>query len=312
MNRLLRSSKTKSRILIVDDDRTTVILLSNIFKKEYEVFSTTKGAEAFSMAVEVMPDLILLDVIMPDLDGYKVGIKLKADPQTKDIPLIFITSLDDIQSETLGLKIGAIDYIHKPINPMIANLRVRNHLELERQRNLLSKMSYLDGLTTSYNRRWFDQVFPSVWKSCATDHKPLSLFILDIDWFKAYNDCYGHLAGDDALKLVVEIINSVLKRPSDMCARYGGEEFAGILFHVDFAGGEIVAEKIRSAVERANIPHEKSPNGILTVSLGVGTAFPGIDKTPKELVVLADKLLYKAKQEGRNRVCSELLSIERT
>jgi diguanylate cyclase (GGDEF)-like protein len=195
---------------------------------------------------------------------------------------------------------------------MVANLRVHNHLELERQRNLLAKMSYLDGLTTSYNRRWFDQVFPSVWKNCATDHKPLSLFILDIDWFKDYNDCYGHLAGDDALKLVVEIINSVLKRPSDMCARYGGEEFVGILFHVDFAGGEIVAEKIRAAVERANIPHEKSPNGILTVSLGVGTSFPGIDKTPKELVALADKLLYKAKQEGRNRVCSELLSIERT
>ncbi len=312
MNVLLRSQKVKSKILIVDDDRTTVILLSNIFKKEYEVFSTTKGTEAFSLAVDVMPDLILLDVMMPDLDGYKVGIRLKADPKTKDIPVIFITSLDDIQSETLGLKIGAIDYIHKPINPMVANLRVHNHLELKRQRDLLTKMSYLDGLTASYNRRWFDQVYPSVWKSCSTDRKPLSLFILDIDWFKAYNDYYGHLAGDDCLKLVVEIINSVLKRPADMCARYGGEEFVGILFHVDFAGGEVVAEKIRTAIEKANIPHDKSPNGIITVSIGVGTAFPGIDKNSKELITLADKLLYKAKQEGRNRVCSELLSIERT
>jgi diguanylate cyclase (GGDEF)-like protein len=309
MKNLLRGYREKAKILIVDDDRTTVVLLANIFKKEYEVFTTTKGLEAVEMANEILPDLILLDVMMPDLDGYKIGIKLKSDTNTKDIPIIFITSLNDPQSETLGLKIGAIDYIHKPINPLIANLRVQNHLELKRQRDMLTKLSYLDGLTGCYNRRWFDQIYPTTWKNCLKDKKPLTVFLLDIDHFKLYNETYGHLAGDDCLKFIVNTIHSILKRPTDICARYGGEEFVGLIYNANLEGGEVISEKIRSAVENAGIPNEASPSKIVTVTIGSASGYPGVDKNSKGLIALADKLLYQAKTNGRNRIAAELLSI---
>ena len=310
MKNLIRGPKTREKILIVDDDRLTLVLLTGIFKKEYDVFTTTKGSEAVDLANDILPDLILLDVMMPDVDGYKVGIKLKANPNTKDIPLIFITSLDSPQNETLGLKIGAIDYIHKPINPVIVNLRIHNHLEMKRQKDVLLKLTYLDGLTGCYNRRWFDQLFPTLWNSCAKDRKPLTLFFLDIDFFKLYNDAYGHLAGDDCLKLVVEIIYSILKRPTNVCARYNSDSFIGILFQMDLLNGENIGEKICCAVSNSRIPHENNPHKIVTVSIGIATAYPGVDKNYKDLLSLSDQMLQKAKDLGGNQISSESLPLE--
>lgn len=309
MKNLNRNPHSKAKILIADDDKMTLILLANIFKRDFEVYTTTKGIEVIELVKEFLPDLILLDISMPDLDGYKIAIKLKADPILKEIPIIFITGLEGVENEVLGLKIGAIDYIQKPINALTVDLRVRNHLELKKQRDILTKLSFLDGLTGCYNRRDFEQSFPSSWEECKKNSRPLTLMLIDLDYFKSYNDTYGHLQGDDCLKSVVKVSDAILRRPTDFLARYGGDEFIGLLYS-DLSGGEVVANKIQELLASTNILHDCSPFGRVTLSIGVATSFPRFDKDPKVFLSLADKMVYRAKENGRNCIESELLSID--
>lgn len=295
----------KLMILLVDDAPTNIQMLNETLKDGYHLFFATNGRDALRIASESVPDLVLLDVIMPDMDGYEVCRTLKADPVLRDIPIIFITAMNQQEDEAVGLELGAVDYIAKPFNPTIVRLRIRNQIELKRQRDLLARLSHLDGLTGIPNRRSLNDVLDREWRRGSRSQRPLSLLMLDIDYFKAYNDSCGHLAGDDCLRAVAQSLKGSLGRAADFIGRYGGEEFLAILPETDESGALIVANDILSAVAGLNIPHPASPLGpTVTISIGCATAVAQREAQPDCLLQAADKALYQAKQEGRNRIVS--------
>ncbi len=293
----------KLMILLVDDAPTNIQMLNETLKDGYHLFFATNGKDALRIAAESLPDLVLLDVIMPEMDGYEVCRALKADPSLRNIPIIFITAMNQQEDEAIGLELGAVDYITKPFNPTIVRLRIRNQIELKRQRDLLARLSHLDGLTGIPNRRALDDIMEREWRRGTRSLKPLSLLMLDIDHFKAYNDRCGHLAGDDCLRTVAQTLKSPLGRAADIVGRYGGEEFLAILPETDAAGAWVVAEEIRAAVSNLALAHPASPQGnTVTVSIGIATAVAHREQYHTCLLEAADRALYQAKQEGRNRV----------
>ncbi|ALJ36203.1 diguanylate cyclase [Azospirillum brasilense] len=295
----------RSKILVVDDIPSNVHVLSRILKDEHDIYFATDGAKALELAQSRLPDLVLLDIMMPGMDGYEVCSRLKTDPVTRDIPVIFISAKSEVEDETYGLEVGAIDFISKPISPPIVKARVRNHLLLKRQTDLLRTLSFNDGLTGIANRRRFDEVLLREWRRCGRAQLPLSLIMLDVDQFKPYNDHYGHQAGDECLRAVAQLLAEQMMRPGDLIARYGGEEFVCLLPETDEDGAVQVAERLRRTVADRRLPHAVSHVADhVTISLGVATARPMLDDTPERLTQLADGLLYEAKRAGRNRVCS--------
>lgn len=300
----------KLMILLVDDAPTNIQMLNETLKDGYHLFFATNGRDALRIASESLPDLILLDVIMPDMDGYEVCRKLKADPVLRNVPIIFITAMNQQEDEAIGLELGAVDYITKPFNPTIVRLRIRNQIELKRQRDLLARLSHLDGLTGIPNRRALDEALEREWRRGTRSLKPLSLFMIDIDHFKAYNDSYGHLAGDDCLRAVAQSLKIPLGRAADFVGRYGGEEFLVILPETDEKGAMIVAREMQQGVAELALPHPSSPLGkTVTTSIGVATAIANREHQHTCLLQEADNALYRAKQEGRNRiVATPLLS----
>ncbi|AWK88062.1 diguanylate cyclase [Azospirillum thermophilum] len=295
-------AEKRPKILVVDDIPSNVHVLSRILKDDYDIYFATDGERALELVQSRMPDLVLLDIMMPGMDGFEVCTRIKADTTTRDIPVIFISAKSEVEDETRGLEVGAIDFITKPISPPIVKARVRNHLLLKRQADLLRSLSFLDGLTGIANRRQFDETMQREWRRCARMHAPLSLIMLDVDHFKAFNDHYGHQAGDECLRAVAEVLAEQVKRPSDLVARYGGEEFVCLLPETENEGAILVAERLRDAVARLGIPHASSPVAPhVTISLGVATALPTSDTSPESLSQLADQLLYQAKRSGRNR-----------
>ncbi|CAO3441644.1 diguanylate cyclase (GGDEF domain) with PAS/PAC sensor [Azospirillum argentinense] len=295
----------RPKILVVDDIPSNVHVLSRILKDDNDIYFATDGSKALELAQSRLPDLVLLDIMMPGMDGYEVCSRLKADPITRDIPVIFISAKSEVEDETYGLEVGAIDFISKPISPPIVKARVRNHLLLKRQTDLLRTLSFNDGLTGIANRRRFDEVLLREWRRCGRAQLPLSLIMLDVDQFKPYNDHYGHQAGDECLRAVAQLLAEQMMRPGDLIARYGGEEFVCLLPETDEEGAVQVAERLRQTVTGQRLPHAVSHVADhITISLGVGTARPLLDDTPDRLTQLADGLLYEAKRAGRNRVCS--------
>jgi len=293
----------RQSILIVDDMPTNIEILNEILGNDYEILFATNGEDAINIASNVSPDLILLDVVMPDIDGYEVCRRLKSNEKTKDIPVIFITSMDHEEDESKGLNIGAIDYITKPISSSIVKARVRNHLELKTYRDYLKNLSTMDGLTGIPNRRRFDEVIDLEWRRARRNQTPLSLLMMDIDYFKAYNDHYGHIAGDDCLVIVAKAIASVIRRPADFVARYGGEEFVVLLPETDNSGAAQMATRVQEKMKMLAIPHEYSPvSNYVTLSIGVATTIPSDTQAPSDLIKQADELLYKAKNNGRNQI----------
>jgi diguanylate cyclase (GGDEF)-like protein len=264
------------------------------------------GHEALSLAASHMPDLILLDVMMPGLDGYQVCTRLKQDSTTAAIPVIFVSAMDEEEDETRGLELGAIDYITKPLKAPIVRARVRNHLELKRYRDLLENLSIKDALTGIANRRRLDEVMNLEWRRALRSPAPLSFILMDIDCFKAYNDNYGHTAGDECLRQVARALASATRRFTDLVARYGGEEFACVLPTTDAAGAAILGNRLRAVVEALNIPHAYSPvTDRVTISVGVATVVPTPATSQSQLTETADRRLYEAKRTGRNRVVAE-------
>lgn len=298
-----------STILIVDDTPGNIEILASVLK-DYELLVATSGEEALELAAAANPDLILLDVVMPDIDGFELCRRLKADDNTRKIPIIFVTAMNQEVDEALGLDIGAIDYITKPISAPIVKARVRNHLELKRSRDILERQSMIDGLTGVANRRRFDEFLEQEWRRAMRNRLPISLILLDVDFFKRYNDKYGHLAGDDCLRKVARVIAQMLYHPADLVVRYGGEEFACILPETDTSGAVEVAQRLKDGVETLQIPHGRSTvAGYVTISLGVATAIPHPDTPPTLLIEAADRLLYEAKHAGRNRVYTRQLAL---
>ncbi|WP_295434921.1 diguanylate cyclase [uncultured Thiodictyon sp.] len=292
------------RILIVDDIPDNIRVLSRMLVDDgHQVSAATNGRAALKLADSCAPDLILLDVMMPEMDGYQVCAALKADPLLQAIPVIFITALTDTEDETRGLALGAVDYIAKPFKEAIVRLRVRTHLELKRQRDLLSQLSHLDGLTGIPNRRAFDERLDREWRRALRAGEHLAAAMVDIDHFKEYNDAHGHLAGDDCLRRVAEALAAGLERAGDFIARYGGEEFICLLNGIDDQGTAVMAERLRVGIESLRLPHGASPvSPWVTVSVGAACQRPTQETAPSEVVAAADLQLFTAKRLGRNRI----------
>jgi diguanylate cyclase (GGDEF)-like protein len=292
------------RILIVDDEPANIRTLGGLLGEEYTLHFATGGEEALAIAAREVPDLILLDIRMPGMDGYEVSRRLSQEPQTSDIPVIFVTALDEEADEAKGLEMGGVDYITKPLRGPIVKARVANHVRLKQYRDQLQALSRLDGLTGVANRRQFDEALAREWGRAQRNGTPLSLILADVDHFKAYNDNYGHLAGDEVLKQVAATLEGTLYRPSDRLARYGGEEFIALLPDTDLDGACELARRMGEAVAELGLPHAYSEAaGHVTVSLGMATTYPAQDTAPESLCRAADHHLYAAKQAGRNQAC---------
>lgn len=309
METWLPHSFNRPKLLIVDDQPTNIRVLHELFREDCDVFMATSGEQAISVCQTQLPDLILLDVIMEGMDGHEVCRRLKVDPATQAIPIIFITAQQQESDEVLGLELGAVDFISKPINPTIVRARVRTHLTLKLQNDLLRSMALMDGLTGVANRRKFDEDILAAWRLCFREQKPLSLIMVDVDYFKRYNDRYGHQAGDGCLKSVAQALSETVRRPYDLVARYGGEEFACVLPNTVLSGAVEIAERMQERVRTLGIEHSASDvNRVVTISLGVATLTPTRDLEFQALIEAADKQLYEAKKAGRARVCSSAMS----
>ena len=296
-------------LLIVDDQPINIQALYRIFAHDHRVLMATSGAKALTVCRDDPPDLILLDVVMPEMDGHEVCARLKADEATRDIPVIFVTSHTDAAEETKGLELGAVDFIAKPVNPAVVRARVNTHLCLKAQSDLLRRMVFIDGLTGVANRRCFDETLSAEWRRSMRSASPLALLLLDVDHFKRFNDRYGHQAGDDCLRRVAWAIKAQLLRPGDLVARYGGEEFACILPATDFDGAMAVAASIEQRVRALQIEHGDSDVcNAVTLSIGVTHGVPEPGDDPARLIALADAQLYQAKHSGRGRACGVVLN----
>jgi len=296
----------KPRVLIVDDERSNINILGTLLVPEFEVLVATDGASALQRACgEVVPDLILLDVMMPGMDGYEVCQRLKADPNTADVPVIFISAMGEEDDEAQGLQIGAVDYVTKPFSPAILKMRIRTHVELKRLRDHWQRLSTVDGLTQIANRRAFDDGLATAWRCGIRQHQSLALIIADVDHFKAYNDHHGHAMGDQCLQTVARVLAGQVKRACDLVARFGGEEFVCLMPGVDLAGAEVIAERMCAAVTEQAIPHEHPDvQGVVSISIGVAVVIPSPALTQQALLLEADRRLYEAKRGGRNRLCA--------
>ncbi|EKT4485276.1 diguanylate cyclase [Pseudomonas putida] len=292
----------KPRLLIVDDQPLNIHALNELFRADHEIYMAMDGNKAVDIALTQFPDLILLDVMLPGIDGYEVCRRLKASPLTADIPVIFVTAKGQEADEAKGLELGAVDYISKPFHPGIARARVKTHLTLKLQSDYLKSLASLDGLTGIANRRAFEQHLSDTWGHVCRDGGWLALILIDIDYFKRFNDHYGHLQGDQCLCRVAQALVDVIKRPFDMVARFGGEEFVCILPGTHLNGAATVAEQLSTAVQRLQIPHVKSlVADKVTISQGVGCLQPKPGQDAHQLVALADQALYQAKENGRAR-----------
>jgi len=291
-------------LLVVDDSKTLCRLLDSLLCPRYRVLTAENGEAGFTLAAQCRPDLILLDIMMPDVDGLAVCRRLKADSRTRDIPVLFLTALGGEADEMRALEAGGIDFILKPVSPPVLAARVRNQLELKHHQDRLRNLSLLDGLTGIANRRRFDQYLEQEWQRCSRSGHPLSLVMGDVDFFKAYNDGYGHARGDDCLRAVARVFGLALRRPADLAARYGGEEFVCVLPETDQEGARNVADQIQGQLAELALPHAYSTaSPLVTVSIGVATSTrPAQGRPWKVLVEEADLWMYQAKARGRNRI----------
>ncbi len=330
-----QTNPNRSNVLIVDDVSDNVGLLRRMLsRRRFNIQSASNGETALALAESTLPDLILLDVCMPHMDGYEVCEKLKTNPATKDIPIIFISALDELPDKLKAFQLGGVDYITKPFNSTEVAARVELHLSLRRlQQQLeqqnerlrqevrdrcaaetalqlanqeLQRLAHLDGLTQVANRRGFDNCLAYEWRRLARDQQPLALILCDVDCFKPFNDAYGHQAGDECLRQIAGAIAMATKRPGDLVARYGGEEFVVILPNTPTEGALKVAKDIQLAIADLKIPHQGSlVNPFVTISIGVAVITPLADVSSIHLLTAADRALYRAKAEGRDRVVLE-------
>lgn len=296
-------------VLIVDDDKSNRKILKELLQEQAKIVFAKNGCQAMELACKHHPDLILMDVVMPDISGFEVIEQLKNDPVTMNISVIFITGLANTDDEARGFNLGGCDYIYKPFKPNIVIARVMMHLELIRQRKMLDEIAHIDALTGVSNRRKLDLVLTSEVAANKREKNQMLVAVLDIDFFKQFNDNYGHGAGDLALKKVSLALKSVLQRPRDFVARYGGEEFVVLIPDCNMACAEMVLANIKEAVQAKAICHEYSDiSPLLTVSIGAVLVDDNQKHTVKGVFEKADCLLYQAKLQGRNQYNIEMLT----
>ncbi|MBE9045195.1 diguanylate cyclase [Pleurocapsales cyanobacterium LEGE 10410] len=332
-----RSPSKKERIMVVDDQLDNLDLLSTILNLQgYKVEVFDRGKPALETAQTKPPDVMLLDISMPEMDGFEVCRRIKNHPHTKDTPIIFVSSLNEVGNKTRAFRCGGSDYITKPFQLEEVIVRVENQLQISRLKaeleakntrleqelarcqiveekllqlnQKLGKLATIDSLTQIANRRTFEEALIREWQRGQREKQDLSLIICDIDHFKLYNDTYGHQAGDVCLRKVAQAILNTVMRPADLVARYGGEEFVVILPQTPANNALKVAEKIRLQIEQLSLPHpQSSVSDRVSISLGVTSVVPQPKYTRKQLLFTADKALYQAKKQGRNRAVLETL-----
>ena len=295
-------TEKKNTILIVDDENMNLKILAKILIPDYTLLTATNGKDAIEKVKEYKPDLILLDIIMPEMDGYETLAEIKKCEEINNIPVIFITGLDTNEAEEKGLALKAVDYITKPFSSMIVKLRVYNHIQIINQMRTIERMSMVDQLTNLPNRRCFDDRMNMEWKKAIREKSQISILIIDIDKFKAVNDTYGHQHGDVVLQKVANILTESLKRPGDLASRWGGEEFIVLLPNTNTDAAVNIAEKIRINIENTEIPYKTNLTMHVTASIGVNSQIPEQDSSTHIFISNADKVLYTAKDSGRNRV----------
>lgn len=301
---LLDSTHGKPKLLVVDDQPDNIQLLVQAFAGDYQVLMATSGEQALAVCQSDPPDLVLLDVLMPGMDGFAVCRQLKAQDATAHIPVILVTTRPDAGQETHGLGLGAVDFITKPINPGVVRARVHTHLTLKFQSDLLKKLVLLDGLSGVFNRRYFDQQLATEWARSARSGLSLSLVLLDVDHFGAYNERHGHQAGDDCLRLIAVTLKAVLRRPADVVARFAGEAFACLLPDTSHDDARALAQEMERRVRQLGLPHGGAHRGgVVTVSVGLATRVSPHSGQANDLLDLASAQLQQAKDAGRGQVC---------
>lgn len=312
-------------VLIVDDDAVSNLMLAQVLRQDgYRVFSVDNGQAALTACKKELPDIILMDAIMPIMNGFECCQELRATYGSTCPPILMITGLNDSESVECAYDVGAVDYVPKPFQWAVLRGRVRwtinAHIDHQKLQQTLAKerllrqelrllnqqlhrLATIDGLTGIANRRVFNETLSSEWKRLRREEAFLGLVMIDIDCFKAYNDHYGHLEGDSCLCQVAQIIQTCIRRPADIVARYGGEEFALILPHTDFNGVMHVGKTVQKQLEKRAIPHAVSDiKPWVTASIGVVATIPRPPNSSQSLINWADQALYEAKNKGRNQV----------
>jgi diguanylate cyclase (GGDEF)-like protein len=306
------------KALVIEDTATSQAVICHLLERlGIQPVQARDGLSGIANFEKEQPDLILLDIILPGIDGFEVARRIRAMEKPGEwTPIIFLTALTKDEDLERGIEAGGDDYLFKPVSEVVLAAKVRamqriiqmRHSLLVLTRKLdsanreLTRLSAVDGLTGIANRRQFDEALLREWRRCLREREPLSLLMVDVDYFKQYNDGYGHQAGDECLKTVAATLRGKLRRPADIVARYGGEEFAAVLPDTAQEGAVRVAESMNSAIQQLGIPHEGSVFGSLTVSVGVATLIPlQVEGLPR-LLGAADWALYEAKREGRNCV----------
>lgn len=307
------------KALVIDDTLTSSTVISHQLRKMgIEPITASDGLSGIELFKEHRPDLVLLDVIMPGIDGYETAKRMRQLERDGEwTPIIFLTARTSDEDLERGIAVGGDDYLVKPVSEIVLNAKVRAMQRIAQMRyslvvltrrldeanRELTRLSSVDGLTGISNRRQFDEFLQREWSRGIRAAAPLSMLMCDVDFFKQYNDLYGHQAGDDCLRTVAQTLKGAARRPADLAARYGGEEFAVILPDTDLDGALRVGEELRQSVEKLAVPHGGSIMGRVTVSIGVACAVPSREPGGAErLLGEADAGLYRAKHAGRNCV----------
>lgn len=303
MNRIEIKPYAECNVLIVDDEPMSRMLLESILESVFICATVESGEQAISYCKANLPDLVLLDMNMPDIDGLDVCTALKASPETNHIPVIFVTSTMDVESENACWEVGASDFVMKPVNASTLTHRIRTHLQNKLRTEFLEMMTFHDQLTGLYNRMYLTKEIPLLIKQVARDNGTVGAIMIDIDYFKLFNDTYGHLEGDICLQKVAQTVSDTVKRPKDAVIRFGGEEFLVVLPYIDHQGTKLVAHQLVEAVAHAKIPHGKGIENRVSISAGfaVWKATDVVEDDVAALIEDADISLFEAKELGRNQ-----------
>lgn len=294
----------KPLILIVDDIIENIKVVGDILRDAgYSIAVADSGAEALSTIVNIKPDMILLDIQMPEMDGYEVCRRVKSEEVSAGIPVVFLTAKSDIDEIVKGFDVGGVDYITKPFNSRELLARVKTHLELKFYREKIEQMSLHDEITKVPNKRFFNKFFELEWRRAVREKTEMSVIFIDIDYFKNYNDTYGHLQGDKCLALIAGAIQKCAERAGDFMARFGGEEFICILPNTSREGAMTVAKEMKQSVIDLKMEHRTSTvYPYVTISIGIITCYPHNEISMDKILIEADNALYSAKKNGRNRI----------
>lgn len=324
------------RVLLVEDQSTLAewVRVTLAPYADIELYVCTESRLAVQRALEMQPTLILQDLVMPELDGFSLLARYRSIAELADVPVIVLSSVADVDDKVRAFELGAADYLVKIPHPveMIARVRAqsrahimrkeRDHLTRELHKTMeqlaesnvkLARVAREDSLTGLANRRALDEALASEWRRNAREQKALSFALIDLDFFKLYNDRYGHVRGDECLHTVAAAVGLRARRPADLVARYGGEEMGVLLPATSDEGARAIAESMRRAVEALQLPHEGRIEGepYVSVSVGVATVIPQPNDDPRALIESADAALYQAKRRGRNRVVHATLDAPR-